>query len=186
MLPMLPGLGAIALAVAAGSLVSVNASVSDMRCATDLDRWARALLDDLPAYANRQLVRSGAETRILLAGLPEIDFPANLSTTNGERSGNGVLSESPDWQDNPPEEVARVFFSTAERPRRGDFQRSERAYRLWLTRRHGGTWLPLSLEIAETSSLEPTDVTEGAIWQAIHQWQVAGCPSVILPFQTAP
>ena len=150
-----------------------NGSVREQGCFVDIDRWATALLDDLPAFANRQFVRSGAETRILAAGFPDIDFPVDIATAS-EFSGASEPSS-------PTEEVARVFFSMAERPRGGAGLRSERAYRLLLTRDRDGTWLPQSLDISKSSNLEPTDITEGAIWQAIQQWQHAGCPSVQLP-----
>lgn len=150
-----------------------NGSVGEQRCSVDIDRWATALLDDLPAYANRQLVRSGAETRILAAGFPDIDFPVDI----GDVSEFSRASEP----SSAVEEIARVFFSMAERPRGSAELRSERSYRLLLTRDRGGSWFPQSLDISKPSNLEPTDITEGAIWQAIQQWQHAGCPSVLLP-----
>ncbi|MGK7911414.1 MAG: hypothetical protein AB4050_08015 [Synechococcus sp.] len=152
---------------------SEEASGTGPRCAVDIERWATALLEDLPAYANRQLVRAGAETRILAAGFPDIDFPADIARVSD-------ISIAPE-QNLPREEVARVFFSTAERSQGSSGSRSERAYRLLLTRHHSGIWFPQSLEIAKSDSLEPTDITEGALWQAIQQWRDAGCPGAQLP-----
>lgn len=168
--------GAISLTAIPGTLAQEerleNPSVRARRCLVDIDRWADALLEDLPAYANRQLVRSGAETRIVAAGFPDIDFPADIANVSEVIRASGSSS--------PTEEIARVFFSMAERSHGSEEPSRERAYRLLLTRDLGGTWFPLSLEIAKAANLEPTDITEGAVWHAIQQWQDAGCPSVQL------
>ncbi|MEM9568692.1 MAG: hypothetical protein AAF974_10335 [Cyanobacteria bacterium P01_E01_bin.34] len=171
----------LAIALAAPHSLAQDSPVTptarQRHCSTDIDRWAAALLEDLPAYANRQLVISGAENRILAAGFPDIDFPTDIT----DIAGLSEPSEVQEGNGNLPEEVARVFFSTAERTWGSTGPRSERAYRLLLTRRPGGIWLPQSLEIAKATNLEPTDVTGGAIWQAIQRWQDAGCPSVQYP-----
>ena len=159
---------AVGLALSLTATSNVQAQ-GERRCVADIDRWADALLKDLPAYANRQLVRSGAETRILAAGFPDIDVPADIANISEVGAAESA---------SPIEEIARVFFSMAERSRGSAERRSERAYRLLLTRDRAGHWFPLSLEIAKSANLEPTDITEGAVWQAIQQWQDAGCPSV--------
>ena len=147
--------------------VPVKASSPAPNCSMAIEPWSTALMQDLPGYANRQFNRIGADTRMLAAGVPEIDISPALQYPGIDRPATS-------------EDVVRVFFSTAELQRgNSSGSHTQLAYRLLLARRDADRpWQLLSLDVAAADRLAPTDITGGAIWQAIEQWQRAGCPGV--------
>ena len=162
-------IGAIAcLGLLAGVGGRVGRADSDRRsCAVEIDRWASGLLVQLPGYANRQLNRTGSETRMLMAGLPEVE------SIDAEEEANRVFFST---LETSTEESSAADSPSVSQPRSVSGVRLQLFYRLTVARSRPQTpWQLVSLEMA-TPRLSPTDVTDGAIWQAIAAWQNAGCP----------
>lgn len=167
----------------AGLTGSVWAAEGDRsNCTVEIEQWADGLLAELPGYANRQLTRIKAENRVLVAGVPEVE----------RVNANSVASPQDGHHHSHSEEVVRLFFSMLEKSKEekslvglpsGNPQtqspvhnRLQLFYRLTLARSQPNRpWHLISLEMA-TPRLAPTDVTGGAIWQAIAAWQNSGCP----------
>lgn len=129
----------------------------------------------LPAYANRAFRRANTPTHVSIVGFPEV-----VPVVDG---GGQLL----DWGEGN-DELAQVYFSTLERQQGDAAGRSQlqRAYRVYLVRPRDrpAPWLPIAVRVAQSSQangggrLAPRDASQGAIAQAIANWQKAGCPGL--------
>ena len=151
---------------------SINASRYDLLvrspCPADLETLVDRLLQDLPSYANRVIVRSGfspktstppgyALPQIILAGRPEFEpLPLN-------------------FEDALPENASQVFITTLERQYRGEKRVEIQQYHwLFLSKTENGWELVKIVSrygtVADVRPLFGQDSDKSEIAEAIRLW----------------
>jgi hypothetical protein len=137
-------------------------------CPADLEALVDRLLQDLPSYANRVIVRSGFSpnnsraigyipNQIILAGRPEFEpLPLN-------------------FEDALPENASQVFITTLERQYRGGKRVQIQQYHwLFLTKSEKGWELVKIVSRfgteADVRPLSPAESDRSAIAEAIRLW----------------
>ncbi|MEG4046311.1 hypothetical protein [Microcoleus sp. Pol17_C1] len=137
-------------------------------CPADLETLVDRLLQDLPSYANRVIVRSGfapnnsraigyVQRQIILAGRPEFE-PLPLK-----------------FKDVLPENASQVFITTLERQYRGGQRVEIQQYHwLFLTKTEKG-WELVKIvsrfsRVADVRPLSPPESEKSAIAEAIRLW----------------
>jgi len=151
---------------------TINASryslLAPSPCPADLEALVDRLLQDLPSYANRVIVRSGfapnnsraigyVPNQIILAGRPEFEpLPLN-------------------FEDALPENASQVFITTLERQYRGGKRVEIQQYHwLFLTKTEKGWELVKIVSrfgtAADVRPLSPAESEKSAIAEAIRLW----------------
>jgi len=137
-------------------------------CPADLETLVDRLLQDLPSYANRVIVRSG--------------FAPNTSTPPGYVPRQIILAGRPEFEPLPlnfedalPENASQVFITTLERQYRGEKRVEIQQYHwLFLTKTENGWELAKIVSrfgtAADIRPLFEQDSEKSAIAEAIRLW----------------
>ncbi|MEG4455188.1 hypothetical protein [Microcoleus sp. N9_A1] len=137
-------------------------------CPAELETLVDRLLQDLPSYANRVIVRSG--------------FAPNTSTPPGYLSRQIIVAGRPEFEPLPlkfkdvlPENASQVFITTLERQYRGGQRVEIQQYHwLFLTKTEKG-WELVKIvsrfsRVADVRPLSPPESEKSAIAEAIRLW----------------
>ncbi|MCC3590382.1 hypothetical protein [Microcoleus sp. PH2017_28_MFU_U_A] len=151
---------------------SINASryslLARSPCPADLEALVDRLLQDLPSYANRVIVRSG--------------FAPNNSRAIGDVQRQIILAGRPEFEPLPlnfaealPENASQVFITTLERQYRGGKRVEIQQYHwLFLAKTEKGWELVKIVSrfgtVADVSPLSPAESEKSAIAEAIRLW----------------
>ncbi|MCC3523030.1 MULTISPECIES: hypothetical protein [unclassified Microcoleus] len=151
---------------------SINASryslLARSPCPADLEALVDRLLQDLPSYANRVIVRSG--------------FAPNNSRAIGDVQRQIILAGRPEFEPLPlnfaealPENASQVFITTLELQYRGGKRVEIQQYHwLFLAKTEKGWELVKIVSrfgtVADVSPLSPAENEKSAIAEAIRLW----------------
>lgn len=168
--------GAIALGVWLAGIPDAKAAVT---CAADAERWAEAMADQLPQYANREFSRIRSTYHVTRVSQVEVD-----SLNERQTAQLGI--------DRSNDEIVRVLFSTIERRR---FAWAGSTAATSALRRHylgyvarsrqspEAAWRSIELIAAQPSrntalGVPPHSETAGILGRAIRAWERQGCPGI--------